>query len=110
MGYCRGLERVLTVPFIPQAKPVGWVFYSRKSLILGNIYLQPLKHIYLTEEGETGRNYYNIPYDFLYAAIVVSTDGYAFTIKDSIGELDHYTVDDQARNAMPWIPLLLLND
>ena len=49
------------------------------------------------------------PHDFLYAAIVVSTDGYAFTIKNSRDELDHYTVDDQARKAKPGIPLLLLN-
>lgn len=69
---------------------------------LHNIYPNPLKHIYLTEEGyiyltEEGelrrREYYNMPHDFLYDAVVVSTDGYVYCIKNNEGQWDVYAVD-----------------
>jgi len=35
MGSSRGLESFLAVPFLPQVKPNGWVFYAAESLKLG---------------------------------------------------------------------------
>ena len=61
---------------------------------LHNIYLQPLKHIYLTEEGETGRNYYRMPHDFLYNAVVILTDGKSYQITNGTGGLNGYQVDN----------------
>ena len=60
---------------------------------LHNIYLQPLKHIYLTEEGEAGRNYYNMPHDFLHDAVVILTDGEFYQITNSTGGFNEYQVD-----------------
>ena len=77
---------------------------------LKNIYQKPLKHIYLTEEGEIGRNYYDIPHDFLKAAILVVTDGHSYTINNSDGEFNNYNVDQKTNISLPWIPLLLLDD
>jgi beta-lactamase superfamily II metal-dependent hydrolase len=63
---------------------------------LNNTYPEPLKHIYLTEEGVTGRNYHNIPHDFLNGAVVVSTDGDTYTVTNSSGGVDQYSVDGEA--------------
>jgi hypothetical protein len=38
MGSSRGLEWFFALPFLPQVKPSGWVFYSAKSLNLGNYF------------------------------------------------------------------------
>ena len=77
---------------------------------LFNIYQKPLKHIYLTEEGEPGRNFYGMPHDFLNGAVVVSTDGHNYTVTNSMGGVDQYRVDESVKKAMHWIPLLLLDD
>jgi hypothetical protein len=62
---------------------------------LNNIYPDPLKHIYLTEEGEIGRDYHQIPHDFLYGTIVISTDGQTYSVTNSQGGVDVYSVDVQ---------------
>ena len=55
---------------------------------LFNIYQKPLKHIYLTEEGEPERNFYGMPHDFLNGAVVVFTDGHRYTVTNSTGGVD----------------------
>jgi len=76
---------------------------------LKNIYQKPLKHLYLTEEGEIVRNYYDIPHDFLNSAILVVTDGHSYTINNSDGGSNNYNVDQKTNISLPWIPLLLLD-
>ena len=58
------------------------------------IYNQPLRHVYLTEEGEPERDYYDMPHDVLNGAVIVLTDGSTFTVKNTYGELDGYYADN----------------
>ncbi len=60
---------------------------------LHNLYPAPLQHVYLTEEGAAGNDYYGLPHDFLYEAVVVSTDGYTYSISNSDGAWDEYQTD-----------------
>jgi hypothetical protein len=78
---------------------------------LNNIFPKPLKHIYLTEEGESGRNYYSLPHDFMYEAVIVSTNGTRYSINNTQGGYDNYTVDCRNRktNIAPILQLLLNN-
>jgi len=57
-------------------------------------YLQPLMHIYLTEAGETGRDFYEMPHDVLNGAVVVRTDGNTYSITNSSGGLDEFYADN----------------
>jgi hypothetical protein len=78
---------------------------------LNDIYLNPLKHIYLTEEGEPGRDYHSTPHDILNGTIVVSTDGTKYSINNSSGGQDDYTVDYKlSGNIIPAINILLLTN
>jgi len=105
-SYLNGLKPEVAIISLGDGNSYG---HPKQEVIdrLYGIHLKPLKHIYLTEEGELGMNYYDMPHDFLYKSIVILTDGKTFSVTNNKGGFDNYRVDDKSKKSMPWLPLLL---